>query len=68
MNNCVIIYDTVHKQQMKGAYMQIFEDDTFVLGGIETEGETLEGAIVVPDNSKEAQKILAQQGMEKVAE
>ena len=22
---------------MKGAYMQIFEDDTFVLGGIETE-------------------------------
>lgn len=48
--------------------MQIFEDGTFVLGGIETEGETLEGAIVVPDNSKEAQKILAQQGMEKVAE
>lgn len=48
--------------------MQIFEDDTFVLGGIETEGETLEGAIVVPDNSKEPQKILAQQGMEKVAE
>lgn len=38
--------------------MQIFEDDTFVLGGIETEGETLEGAIVVPDNSKEAQKSL----------
>ena len=38
--------------------MQIFEDDTFVLGGIETEGETLEGAIVVPDNSNEAQKIL----------
>ena len=49
--------------------MQIFEDDTFVLGGIETEGgETLEGAILVPDNSNEAQKILAQQGMEKVAE
>lgn len=48
--------------------MQIFEDDTFVLGGVETEGETLDGAIVVPDNSKEACEILAQQGMEKTAE
>lgn len=42
--------------------MQIFEDGTFVLGGVENNGETLEGARVVPDDSEEAHRILAQQG------
>jgi hypothetical protein len=42
--------------------MQIFEDETFVLGGVETEDEKLKGAIVVPDDSEEAHMILAQQG------
>ena len=42
--------------------MQIFEDETFVLGGVETKNEKLEGAVVVPDDSEEAHMILAQQG------
>ena len=42
--------------------MQIFEDETFVLGGVETENEKLEGAVIVPDDSEEALALLAGQG------
>ena len=41
--------------------MQIFSDGTFVLGGIETEDEVMEGARIIPDDSEEALAILDRQ-------
>ena len=46
--------------------MQIFEDETFVLGGIETEDAVMEGARIIPDDSEEALAILAKQGKEEI--